>query len=143
MDLLINFLKIKQLSRRRQLSLQSPLLGFSSHPLSLIETLFFRAKIIKIIKRRHKGNIKILSLRLNIRPYNRLDKEVINFKEYKEGLITPHNTKCFYYQNGKNKDGDEYEIYTQHQTPNEYYKIIIYLKRYTWNKRKVGDQMEL
>jgi len=52
--------------------------------------------MMKIIKRRHKGNIKMFSLKLNIRPYNRLDKEVIDFKEYKEGLTEPHNTKCFY-----------------------------------------------
>jgi len=39
----------------------------------------------------------MLSLRLNIRPYNRLDKEIIDFKEYKEGLTMPHNTKRFYY----------------------------------------------
>jgi len=47
-----------------------------------------------------KGNrqfaIKLFSGRLNIRPYNKLDKEVIDFKEYKKGLTTPHNTKCFY-----------------------------------------------
>ena len=45
-------------------------------------------KIIKIVKRRCKGNIKTRSLRLDIRPYNRLDKEIIDFREYKEGLET-------------------------------------------------------
>jgi len=39
-----------------------------------------------------KGNrqlaIKLLSSRLNIRPYDRLDKEVIDFREYKEGPET-------------------------------------------------------
>jgi len=38
----------------------------------------------------------VISLGLNIRPYNKLDKEVADFKEYKEELTTPHNTKCFY-----------------------------------------------
>jgi len=52
--------------------------------------------MIKIVKRRHKGDIKIFSLRLNIRPYNRLDKEVVDFKECKEGLTEPHNTKYFH-----------------------------------------------
>jgi len=39
---------------------------------------------------------KFLSSRLNIRPYNRLDKEVIDFKECKEGLAMLYNTKCFH-----------------------------------------------
>ena len=92
---------------------------------------FLRVKTTKIIKRRRKSNIKTLSLGLNIRPYNRLDKEVVDFKECKEGLITPYNIKCFYYQKGKNKDNNEYKMYTQHQTPNKYYKTIIYLQKYT------------
>jgi len=32
--------------------------------------------------------LKLLSSKLNIRPYNKLDKEVIDFKEYKKGLAT-------------------------------------------------------
>jgi len=56
----------------------------------------------------------MLSLRLNIRLYNRLDKEVIDFRECKEGPTTQHNTKYFYYWNGQNKDGDEYKMYIQH-----------------------------
>jgi len=31
-----------------------------------------------------------------MRPYNRLDKEVVDFKECKEELTTPYNTECFY-----------------------------------------------
>ena len=72
-------------------------MSFSSHPLSLIKIFFLKTKIIKIIKRRRKGDIKTLRLRLNIRPYNRLNKEVIDFRECKEGLVTQHDTKCFYY----------------------------------------------
>jgi len=71
-------------------------LGFSSHPLSLTKTFFLRVKIIKIVKGRHKGNVKTLSLKLNVRPYNRLNKEVVDFREYKEGLETQYNTKCSY-----------------------------------------------
>jgi len=40
--------------------------------------------------------LKFLSGGLNARPYNRLDKEIIDFKEYKEGLTMPHNIKYFY-----------------------------------------------
>ena len=72
-------------------------MSFSSYLLSFIKTFFLKAKIIKIIKCRHKGNIKTLSLKLNTRPYNRLDKEVIDFKECKEGLITLYNIKSSYY----------------------------------------------
>jgi len=43
---------------------------------------------------------KFLSSRLNIRPYNRLDKEVVDFKECKEGLVMPHNIKYFYLEAG-------------------------------------------
>jgi len=63
--------------------------------------------------------IKFLSSRLNIRPYDKLSKEVEDFKDL----------------------WDEY-IYTQHQIPNEYHKIITCLRMYTQNKRKVGDRME-
>ena len=45
----------------------------------------------------NKIPFKIISLRLNIRPYNRLDKGVIDFRECKEGLVTQYNTKYFYY----------------------------------------------
>jgi len=61
---------------------------------------FLRAKIIKIIKYRHKGNVKIFSLRLNVKPYNKLDKEVIDFREYKGELIKPYNTKYSYLGTG-------------------------------------------
>jgi len=53
-----------------------------------MKMLLLRTKIMKIVKRRHKSNVEILSLRLNIRPYNRLDKEVVDFKECKEGPAT-------------------------------------------------------
>jgi len=75
-------------------------LSFSSHLLSFIKIFFLRIKTIKIVKRRRKGDVKTLSLRLNIKPYNRLDKEVIDFKEYKEELIMPHNIEYFYLRAG-------------------------------------------
>jgi len=43
---------------------------------------------MKIVKRRRKSNIKTLSLRLNMRLYNRLDKEVVDFRECKGGPET-------------------------------------------------------
>ena len=49
-----------------------------------------------------------------MKPYDRLDKEIIDFRECKEGLATQYDTKCFYYWNRQNKDKDEYEIYIQH-----------------------------
>jgi len=58
---------------------------------------FISIKIINLSKSDRQLIIKPLSNRLNIRPYNRLDKEVIDFKEYKEELITLHDIKCFYY----------------------------------------------
>jgi len=53
-------------------------------------------KIIDLSKGNRQFAIKFLSSRLNMRPYNKLDKEVADSKEYKEGLITPHDTKCFH-----------------------------------------------
>jgi len=41
--------------------------------------------------------LKLYSGRLNIKPYDKLNKEVIDFKEYKEGLVTQYNTKYSYY----------------------------------------------
>ena len=59
---------------------------------------------LKFRKSKRQLALKLISLRLNTRPYNKLDKEVIDFKEYKEGLATQHNTKYFYYQDRWNKD---------------------------------------
>jgi len=73
------------------------LLSFKNKPLGLKDLIHFIIRTTKIIKRRYKGDVKMFSLGLNIRPYNKLDKEVADFKEYKEGLIMPYNTECFYY----------------------------------------------
>jgi len=40
--------------------------------------------------------LKLLSGRLNTRPYNRLDKEVADFKECKEELTTLYNIEYSY-----------------------------------------------
>jgi len=57
----------------------------------------FIIKTLGFSKDNRQLTLKFLSSKLNIRPYDRLDKEVIDFKECKEELITPYNTKCFYY----------------------------------------------
>jgi len=59
-------------------------------------TLFINIKIINLSKGNRQLAIKFFSSRLNIKPYNKLDKEVINSKKYKEELITLHNTECPY-----------------------------------------------
>jgi len=41
-----------------------------------------------------------------MRPYNRLDKKVVDFKEYKEELIMPHNIECFYLGTRISKEQD-------------------------------------
>ena len=60
--------------------LKSPLLNLSSLILSLIG-------IIKLFQGGSKLTIKFLSSRLNIRPYNKLSKEVDDFKDYGDKYI--------------------------------------------------------
>ena len=59
--------------------------------------LLISVEIINLGKGNRQLAIKLFSSRLNIKPYNKLDKGVVDFREYKEGLITPYNTKCFHY----------------------------------------------
>ena len=67
-----------------------------------VTTFLFISTIVLIIKAMQlqpnssKVSLKPIGLGLNIRPYNRLNKEVADFKKYKGGLITLYNTKCFY-----------------------------------------------
>jgi len=67
-----------------------------------VMTFLFTSMIVLVIKimqlrlSSSKIPLKPISLGLNIRPYNKLDKEVTDFKECKEGLTMPYNTKCFY-----------------------------------------------
>jgi len=62
-----------------------------------ISAIVFIIKIIQLQLSSSKIPFKPIGLKLNARPYNRLDKEVIDFKEYKGGLTMLHNTKYFYY----------------------------------------------
>ena len=78
-----------------------------SNPTSLINpillsqnTLFISMKIVNLSESNRQFTIKPLSGRLNARPYNKLDKEVADFKECKEGLTMPYNTKCFHLKTG-------------------------------------------
>jgi len=73
-------------------------------------TFLFISMIILIIKTMqlqlssNEIPLKPIGLRLNVRPYNKLDKGVIDFREYKEELIMPHNTKCFYLEVGTSQE---------------------------------------
>jgi len=67
-------------------------------------TLLISIKTIDLSKGNRQFAIKFLSGRLNTRPYNRLDKEVIDFKECKEGLTMPYDTKCFYLEAGTSQE---------------------------------------
>ena len=75
-------------------------MGLESPLLSLSGLLFSLIRIIKFFQGDSKLTVKFFSGRLNIKPYNKLDKEVIDFKEYKEGLIIQHDIKYFYYWKG-------------------------------------------
>ena len=75
--------------------------------------------------------IQFLSNKLNTRPYNRLDKEVVDFIECKEEPVVPHTTKCFHHQNGENTDNNENcKTHTQHQKWNKHCKTITYSLTY-------------
>jgi len=62
--------------------------------------LFVSIKTADLSESNRQFTIKPLSGRLNMRPYNRLDKKVVDFKKCKEGLTMPHNTKYFYLEVG-------------------------------------------
>jgi len=54
-----------------------------------------------------KLTVEFLSNKLNIKPYNKLDKKVIDFKETKDRLVILCTIKCFYYQDGEDADQDK------------------------------------
>jgi len=60
----------------------------------------FVIKTMQLQSGSDKVFFKALSLKLNTRPYNKLDKEVADFRECKYGLTTPHNTRYFYLEAG-------------------------------------------
>jgi len=53
-------------------------------------------KMMQLQSGSNKVFLKALSLRLNMRPYSKLDKEVADFRECKDGLTTPHDTRYSY-----------------------------------------------
>jgi len=89
----MNLFKVNQLSISSLTSLMNLILLSQN-------ALLISIKMIDLSKSNKQLAIKFLSSKLNTRPYNRLDKEVIDFKECKEGLIMPHNTKCSYLGTG-------------------------------------------
>ena len=57
--------------------------------------------------------LKPFSSQLNIKPYNRLDKKVADFRECKGGLAMLCTTKCFHHQDGEDADNDKrYKTHT-------------------------------
>jgi len=61
----------------------------------------------KFITDNRELTLKLFSNRQNTSYYNRLDKEVADFKEHKGGPVIPHTTKCIYHQNGEDTDDDK------------------------------------
>jgi len=80
MNLFINLFKIKKASRRKQTGLKSPLLSLGS-------SLLYFTGVIKFFKGRGNFTIKFYSSRLNIRPYNKLSKEIGDFKDSEDECI--------------------------------------------------------
>jgi len=56
-------------------------------------------QILKFITNSYELTVEFLSSRLNMKLYNRLDKEVADFKEPKGGPAVLYTTKCFYCKN--------------------------------------------
>ena len=81
---------------------------FNTKMLKLSKDIFlFTPKMIQVIISQRELVFQLLSNRLNTRPYNRLNKEVTDFKEYKSGLIMLHTTQCFHHQDGEDADNDK------------------------------------
>jgi len=72
-------------------------MGLKGLLLSLGGSLFRFIKIIKFLKSNSNLIIKFFSSKLNLRPYNNLDKEIEDFKEYRNKLETQHIIKYSYY----------------------------------------------
>ena len=104
--LFIKSFKTSQLSKCNYLSIKGLLL--SSNSLLLNST-----RSLKFSKHKEQFIFKMLSFRLNTRPYNRLDKKVTDFKEPKNRPVVPHTTKCFHHQKGEDTDNNKsYKTYT-------------------------------
>ena len=87
---------------------------FSTEMLKLSKSMFlFTLQTIQVIISQRELVFQLLSSRLNTRPYNRLDKEVADFKKHKGGPAVPHNTKYFHYKDEKDINNDkECKIHT-------------------------------
>ena len=115
---------------------------FKTRHLSKDSLLKFRCMMEFIINSK-KLTLKPLSSRENISHYNRLNKEVADFKECKGGLVMLHNTKCFHHQDGEDADNDKrYKIHTQHQRQIKHCRTIACLRAYTQYKKMVGAQLK-
>ena len=100
--------KTSQISKCSHLSLKSLLLNSSNFLLSNL-------KLLKLTKCRGQFTLKMFSLKLNTKPYSRLDKEVANFKEHKNKPVVPHTIKCFHHQD-KKKHRQQQEMQNTHLT---------------------------
>ena len=118
---LINFLKTRHLSKGSLLKLKC---------------------MTEFVINNRELTFKLLSNKENMSYYNRLDKEVVDFKEYKGRPAVLCNTKCFHHQNGEDADNDKRcKMHTQHQKQIKYYRTIACLLTYIQHKKKVGDQL--
>ena len=78
---------------------------------------------LELITGSRQLTLKFYSNKLNIKPYNRLDKKVTDFKKPKDGPAMLCTTKCFHYQNEKDTDNNKkHKTHIQHQKWNKYYK---------------------
>ena len=64
-------------------------------------------KRLKFFISNQKLIIKHFSSKLNIRPYDRLDKEIADFKEHKDKPAVLYNTKFLYYWNGEDLNNNK------------------------------------
>ena len=71
--------------------------------------------MIQVIISQRELVFQLFSNRLNIKPYNRLDKEVADFKEHKGRPAVLYNTKYFHHQDREDADNNKrYKINIQH-----------------------------
>ena len=91
----------------RHISLKSLLLDIKSTLLSSSSLLLNSMGTIKFSKCREQFTFKTLSFKLNIKLYNRLNKKVTGFTEYKKEPAVPHTTKYFHHQNGEDVDNNK------------------------------------
>ena len=69
--------------------------------------LLSNTEMLKFSKNGRQFIFKMLSFRLNIKPYNRLNKKVADFKEHKNRLVILCITKYFHHQNEEDADNNK------------------------------------